>query len=406
MSNECRQSSSLSWTSIPNPILTKILKYVKTFSWKDFENTSLTCRHWYSAVNSFEVWKDINVTFISPTDHQCNQLKLLKLFGSFFENLIVRIDQSQPENRRLSVEFLKNLANIENRRLQKVTICFVGENPLFYGGQEFVEALHFLFGPPTTTPKNSFVFVDLCKLPVKYADEVFYSLTANHCLTLTYLDLQNKQLICQLTPTCVRKLVDSCKSLSDLRISHSSASNEILKHFSEGNRKRLNHFSLLCRRQDKYEGIDLTDESWCLLVKSNPNVKVTLKFDYSCTVNKMIEIMKPAIPVYHLFLECYCTPLDIFNAGDYYRKTLRKLVVQAKTNPDLNSVMIDVAQMCPNLKFVHIMCVLEQSTIDRLYEIRPAIAEMCRNGKCTLKSVQQPHPWVSDEILDDIPLSE
>lgn len=50
-----------SWATLPNIVLAKILKFVKLYSWIDLENASLTCKHWYSAVNDPEVWRTVYV---------------------------------------------------------------------------------------------------------------------------------------------------------------------------------------------------------------------------------------------------------------------------------------------------------------------------------------------------------
>lgn len=92
-------------------------------------------------------------------------------------------------------------------------------------------------------------------------------------------------------------------------------------------RALLKHLSLLSRRQEKFEYSAISDVSWSKLVAKNPDVKVTLKFDPSCIVERMREIMSPFVPVHNLSLQCYSTPLDVLNAADYYGKNIVKIVL-------------------------------------------------------------------------------
>jgi hypothetical protein len=45
----------------------------------------------------------------------------------------------------LSLQALQSLAENKQRMLLSIAIRFVGQNPLFYAGQEFVNALKYLF---------------------------------------------------------------------------------------------------------------------------------------------------------------------------------------------------------------------------------------------------------------------
>jgi F-box/leucine-rich repeat protein 8 len=55
--------------------------------------------------------------------------------------------QKDEEKRQCAIEVINQMAKIKKCNLQKFAICFTGENPLFYAGLEFVDALKTLFGP-------------------------------------------------------------------------------------------------------------------------------------------------------------------------------------------------------------------------------------------------------------------
>ncbi len=68
------------------------------------------------------------------------------------------------------------------------------------------------------------------------------------------------------------------------------------------------------------------------MTEANPNLSVTLKFDHTCPLWKVRQIMKPDIPVANLFLETFTMiypELEI--ATDSYSNTLRKGTKQGKS---------------------------------------------------------------------------
>ena len=69
----------------------------------------------------------------------------------------------------------------------------------------------------------------------------------------------------------------------------------------------------------------MTDSVWKKVVAANPHLSVTLKFDHTCPLWKVREIMKPEVPVSNLFLETYTQIWpEIEIASDSYGSTLRK----------------------------------------------------------------------------------
>jgi F-box/leucine-rich repeat protein 8 len=66
--------------------------------------------------------------------------------------------------------------------LVNLLIFFTGENPLFYAGLEFVDALKTLFGPAPAdlSPKGSLVEVDLSGIQAAFDDTLINQLSDNH----------------------------------------------------------------------------------------------------------------------------------------------------------------------------------------------------------------------------------
>lgn len=393
------------WSNLPVHIVIKILRHL---GMTDAYKASLTCRAWFDAFRQPQIWRTVEFSFCRGTPEDERFLRALDEYGQHFRNVTLRIDQGDKENRRLGVHFLTSLAQTRQGQVRQLKLDFVGTNPLFYGGQEFVDALRILFN--TAAPneagqksKHEFEYVDLSRAPVMYTDELFLSLSLNHFSSLRYLNIQTKQFICKIHPECMLTVAEWCKKLIDLRVCHSSLSNEVLMAFAsqEGDRVPLKHLSILCRRQEKYFHHDLTELTWLGLVASSPNLAVTLKFDTTCPLEKAREIMKPPIPVRHLFMEMYTNAHEIALATEYYHRTLNKLVVQARQSPLLESALIDAAAWCRQLRSLHVMCLLEEVTVQEILHRRPELAANKKNY--TLKFQLEAHPWVTDEILDELP---
>jgi hypothetical protein len=126
---------------------------------------------------------------------------------------------------------------------------------------------------------------------------------AHHFATLNYVNLQNKQLICQVShlllenvqssnvdgglqfsPVSLLPLVSEASQLRDLRVCLVSMSNEMLRKLAQ--HRAIRHLSLLCRRQEKFEHSDLGADEWDQLVAAtDEQLAVTLRFDCACGLN-------------------------------------------------------------------------------------------------------------------------
>lgn len=381
-------NSLQNWSDIPDHILVHTLSYVGL---GDRFRASLVCKSWNSAFHTPSLWSRFKFRF-----HEENQTALLNgldKYGNFLKVVYIELNQAEKINRENACKVITELASVNERRLQSLRIQCKGENPLFYTGAEFITALRHLFGPvpKNVTVVNTLKLVDLSLLPVALHDDVI-DLLANHHPDLEKLNLINSSLVCGISASCVLRLVNKCRKLKDLRIFYSSMSDDVLEAFMEEDRKPLEHLGMMCRREEKYTK-DLSEEAWQKLVDAHPNLRVTLAFDNTCPLHKVLPIMQPQIPVKELRLETFTRIYSEINyASEYYKKTLKKIVVQTRPSPELNKALLRVAENCLDLNSIHVFCVLEKSTIDKILSIHPILVE---RGSYTLKDTLEPHPWIA-----------
>ncbi len=162
---------------------------------------------------------------------------------------------------------------------------------------------------------------------------------------------------------------------------------------------RFRHLSLICRRQDKYGCNDISEQTWTALVSANPQLSVTLRFDHTCPLWRLRQVLKPQMPLRNLFLETYTPVVDeLALVAAQYGATLRKLVVQTQSSVALDLTLLTLARAAPRLRSLHVMCTVARQTVDELHKLLPEM----QAGDCTLKSRVEPCPWVQDRILDKL----
>ncbi|VDP28450.1 unnamed protein product [Soboliphyme baturini] len=350
------------WSSLPVVILAKVFGYL---SLADVGPASQVCKHWFRMLGRASTWHRIEFDLFGGMAQERWQLRVVQ--------------------------------DIVDRGIRSLTIVFVGENPLFYAGLEFCDALYYFLAVDHSL-RCTLESLNVSRMPVMFQDSTFQPLATVHWRTLLFLDLQNTQFICQVTPACLYTVVEACVELQDLRVSHFSMSDDVLMLFNDPRRRRpLMHLSLFCRRQEKYSDHDLSEQAWSAVAAHNKDLAVTLKFDFTCTLRKTRDILKPNIPIWNLFLENHVTAYEIYYTAQFYAKTLRKLVVQCRYNEDVQDSLLAVAEACRQLQSLHVMCVLDQGAIDRIFELLPQVRS---SGNYTLKSDLEPAPWNTDEILD------
>ncbi len=377
------------WGRLPEHILVDIFSYLRR---RDRTKAALVCKSWSEVFASPYLWKSFDFWFYEP--RQSRYLQCLDYFGKYLRQIYIELDQSVVANRENACEVLKKLAQLPERRLTTLKISFMGENPYFYAGQEFVDALKVLFGPIPNDCKliSNLLDIDLSQLTVSYDDEVIDAISNNNH-DLGKLNIQNQVLVCKVSPTSILRLVQKCRKLKDLRVYHCSMSEDILVALTEDDRTPLEHLSIRCRREDKY-GKDLDGEVWLGLRRKLPNLRVSLSFDHTCPMYKIADIMKSEVPVYELKLETFSYIYDeVRSAARYYPNTLEKLVIEtpmSRNSPELNDALVELATDCKNLRSLHVFCVLYKDTIDKILALHPGLKE---KNSYTLKCEPELHPW-------------
>ena len=295
------------------------------------------------------------------------------------KHVYIEVDQRDAVNRTNACTVIRCLGELPERRLKTLKVTFIGTNPYFYAGGEFIDALMVLFGPVKDHCRmlHQLTDVDLSGLTVAYDDKLFDTLSENH-KHIEKFDIQNRVLVCRVTPSCILRFVRQCTKLRDLRVFNYSLCEEVLLALTEGNRRPLEHFSVKCRRDEKYIK-EIDDSAWNALSTHLPNLRVTLIFDHTCPFNKISDAMKPSIPVSELYLETFTYICDeVRQAATLYKDTLEKLVLQtpmSRTSSELNASLIILARDCKQLKSLHIYCVLNEETVNKILELCPYLKE-------------------------------
>ncbi|XP_052229910.1 F-box/LRR-repeat protein 3-like isoform X1 [Dreissena polymorpha] len=377
------------WSLLPSDVVVHVFSFLPM---KERNSVSRVCKAWHQAFGHPYLWHSFDFWFLLPS--HVRLLEGLIKYGRYIKSVFIGVNQLSQVNRENACALMDQLSKIGKRRLTRIEIVFTGENPLFYSGQEFLDGLFKLFSPVSESiepPLNTLSHVDLCGITVPIDDRLINILADNH-KGLQYFDIQNKVIVCKVTPGCILRLVKICRYLLDLRLYHCSMSDYILDAFTKENReKNIEHLSIMCRREDKF-GTDLSAMAWKNLASANPSFRVTLGFDHTCPFNIIPIIMKPVIPVRTLKLETFAEcHEEVTLAAMYYSSTLVKLVLRTRNTMVLEEALIKVAQSCTLLKALLVFCVVSEETIEEIFRLHP---DMKTRGTFILKSVVEPEPWV------------
>ncbi|BFZ13259.1 hypothetical protein BsWGS_16298 [Bradybaena similaris] len=373
------------WANLPDPILTEVFSYLSV---KERCRVGATCKHWLQCLGTPQLWRTFNCGFYLPAHGKL--LRCVEQYGHFISRLTIFLNQKEAENRKNAIAVLEHLSSLENIHLSYLSIVFKGENPLFYGGHEFMVALEKLFTKiGLKKEKSKLKHLNLSGLQANLNDDFIDKISAN-CPNLEYLNILNKILVCSVSPYCIMNLVLKCKRLQVLHLYHASLSDDVLKALAEADRKPFKRFGIVCRRHEKY-GDDLSSEAWSNLISANPDLKVELGFDHTCPLHRIAEIMKPEIPVQELHLATFTRIYpEINTAVSYYEHVLEKLVVQTRPSRELQESLLDAAGRCKKLKALYVYCVLDKDVVDRILELCPLMRE---SRNYILKWTMDPEPW-------------
>jgi len=279
------EPSEIGWNCIPHNILVDIFLLLSPL---DRFRASLTCRSWNACLYIPHIWSKF--LFCLLEDDKSNCLQGVEKFGIYMKTICIEVNQYYPTNRVNACKILSAVAQLPERRLQRLKIRFVGENPCLYAGQEFISSLCELFGPAHDDIHivNSLLHVDLSDMHVSFTGELLDVLSENNPLLET-LNIQNKVLICQVQSSDTLRLVERCRHLRELCIYNHSLSEDVLMAFTADDRTALEHLSVYFRREDKFSR-DIPADVWQQVTSKLPLLRVTLGFDHTCPQCKMTEV--------------------------------------------------------------------------------------------------------------------
>lgn len=381
------------WSSLPPPVLLDIFHRLPIC---DLFSAALTCRNWFTVYDSASLWKGVKFEFSrNRQNDETKQIKVIEKYGSYFQTVQIHLNQANPTDRRSALELIQRLAFVDGRQITKLSIIFEGRNPLFYGGQEFLQVLQIFLAssPPGILRRKSLIHVDFSRFPILLRDEVIHLLALNNP-TLTTLDIQNKQFICKVTSDCLSIVAHYCRNLVDLRVYHVSLDDKVLSVLP----KSLKHLSIFCLRQ---EHADLSYAAWRQLVNSNPDLSVTLKFDHLVPLWKYREVLKDDIPLDNLYIQSFTMVREeIEIALEIFAKRLKTFHITSQPSEELDIATIKIATECDYLQQLHVYCSLDEATIENVHDLKPNLAV---NPKCfTLKNFIERSPDIADAILEEI----
>ena len=273
------------WNVLPHNILVDIFMLLSP---SDRFHASLTCRSWNACFYIPRIWSKFVFRFL--IEPNIDFLQSVEKFGCYMKTISIELDQYHIYNRASACKVLSAFARLPERRLHRLKIRFVGENPCLYAGQEFISALCELFGPAHEDIHvvNSLSHVDLSGMNVAFAGGLLDLLSENNPLLET-LNIQNMVLICQVQSSDTLRLVERCRRLRELCIYNHSLSEDVLLALTADDRHALEHLSVYFRREDKFSG-DIPADVWKKVTSKLPRLRVTLGFDHTCPLPKVTEV--------------------------------------------------------------------------------------------------------------------
>lgn len=236
------------WESLPDHLLLKVFRHLSDIRY--LHNACLVNKKWHETFLDPSLWRTMGLTFATGV---CSEklLTVIPQFGIHFRNVTIHVAQEKEEHRILALRALQELQQLQGAQYETLTVEFIGQNPLFYGGQEFTDGLKGFF---STITENTLSAVDLGGFTGKISDDLIATLAKHHSQSLKQLSIQNKQMVCQVSPEGFAQFMEQCRNMVEVHIYCCSMSDRMVKGLMEPNRVKLDHLSIYCSAQDKFNG--------------------------------------------------------------------------------------------------------------------------------------------------------
>lgn len=379
-------NEGVDWTVLPVEALLHIFSFL---SLRDRCKAAMACSTFHDVSNTPSLWESMKYCFYVPNQGRC--LKCVRRWGQHVRRVWIDLDQGHEYNRRHALDVIVLLQGLATRGVHTVKITFSGDNPCFYSGREFVDALLRFVGYPATElePRPTVLkHLDLGQMSVALDDHFIDALSeCNPQIQIVNLQTY-PTFICNVTPGALARFIKRCKALHSFSVYKTSISDEVIKLFLEPNRLPLLKLSLRYTSEDNSSDKVISSETWTTLSKSLASLRVSVTFDETCNCDVMQEVhLNPHMPVSSIQMETtsfiFYGMSDVIN--DYYKNTLEELVLMTSIKPravTLGKALKQVARSCQRLTSLLVFSILDEGVIQELMELSPNLDEQ----KCFLKS--------------------
>ncbi|BFZ13267.1 hypothetical protein BsWGS_16306 [Bradybaena similaris] len=350
------------WANLPDLVLIQIFSYLSEVErWR----VGSTCKHWRQCLEIPQLWRTFKCVFEPQEDKKL--IKCIKKYGHFIRRLTIFIQYN-------AIEVLKHLSRIENVRLSYLSIDCKGVNVFCgYYSLFFVKRLFTKIGEKKE--KSTLKHLSLTSCSGEFIDNLIVKISAT-CPNLEYFTFLRDGCMSKIFLNRMVILALKCRKIQTLHLYYTSLSDGVLKALSEAGRKPLQRLKIVC---SLHYNFDLSSAAWSCLLAANPDLKVSLIFEYGCSPHCISKIMKPEIPVHELYLTANrfdpATYLQINMAVAYYEQMIEKLVVLSRPSRELQQSLLYAAGRCKKLKALYVDCVLDKDVIDQILELCPLVRD-------------------------------
>lgn len=100
----------MSWETLPALVIDQILSLLAL---PDAFHAALSCRQWFARFNSPGLWRQLVLRFANGDNQKENKmLSVIDVYGGYVRELIIKLDQSQKENRTRALQAIDKAATV------------------------------------------------------------------------------------------------------------------------------------------------------------------------------------------------------------------------------------------------------------------------------------------------------